>query len=160
MVEKLCTGRMPLLCGCMGRGISCHESRGEIGQPICATPSAIGQSLVHNVANQWGCEKTCHLIFVFPSSSRMHIGFFLVNCFYVPFYSVTFFLLFLGCLFPTPALLHSCSALPLSPRWLSLPSTSSKAQRYEITIMSKRNFFLYTPLLPTCTMGSIEELLS
>jgi len=35
--------------------------------------------------------------------------------------------------------------------------TVEQAQRYEITIISKRNFFLYTPLLPTCTMGSIEE---
>ena len=32
----------------------------------------------------------------------------------------------------------------------------SQAQLYDITVISKRNFFLYTPLLPTCTMGSIE----
>eukprot|EP00435_Cladocopium_sp_Y103_P062493 s21_g24.t1 len=35
--------------------------------------------------------------------------------------------------------------------------TKEQAQLYDITIISKRNFFLYTPLLPTCTMGSIEE---
>lgn len=35
--------------------------------------------------------------------------------------------------------------------------TQEQAQLYDITIISKRNFFLYTPLLPTCTMGSIEE---
>jgi NADH:ubiquinone reductase (non-electrogenic) len=31
------------------------------------------------------------------------------------------------------------------------------AKLYDITVVSPRNFFLYTPLLPACTMGSIEE---
>jgi len=31
------------------------------------------------------------------------------------------------------------------------------ASKYDITVVSMRNHFLYTPLLPTCTMGSIEE---
>lgn len=35
--------------------------------------------------------------------------------------------------------------------------TPEQAQLYDITVISMRNFFLYTPLLPTCTMGSIEE---
>jgi len=32
-----------------------------------------------------------------------------------------------------------------------------EAEMYDITVVSPRNFFLYTPLLPACTMGSIEE---
>ncbi|CAE7948171.1 NDB1 [Symbiodinium sp. KB8] len=35
--------------------------------------------------------------------------------------------------------------------------SQQEAQMYDITVVSMRNFFLYTPLLPTCTMGSIEE---
>lgn len=32
-----------------------------------------------------------------------------------------------------------------------------EAQMYDITVVSPRNHFLYTPLLPTCSMGSVEE---
>lgn len=35
--------------------------------------------------------------------------------------------------------------------------SEKEAQMYDITVVSPRNFFLYTPLLPACTMGSIEE---
>eukprot|EP00929_Paragymnodinium_shiwhaense_P014308 TRINITY_DN122210_c0_g1_i1.p1 TRINITY_DN122210_c0_g1~~TRINITY_DN122210_c0_g1_i1.p1 ORF type:complete len:774 (-),score=214.28 TRINITY_DN122210_c0_g1_i1:212-2218(-) len=31
------------------------------------------------------------------------------------------------------------------------------AKKYDITLVSPRNYFLYTPLLPACTMGSVEE---
>ena len=139
--------------------MSCHESRGEIGQPICATPSAIGHSLVHNVANQWGCEKTCHLIFGFSLKQQnayrpigfLHLKWCLCTTQFFPFLRM-----FFSYICPSSLLL---SAAAFS-RWLSLPLPSGKAQGYEITIISKRNFFLYTPLLPTCTMGSIEELSS
>mmetsp|Transcript_75852 Transcript_75852/g.183339 ORF Transcript_75852/g.183339 Transcript_75852/m.183339 type:complete len:687 (+) Transcript_75852:73-2133(+) len=35
--------------------------------------------------------------------------------------------------------------------------SEEEAQMYDITVVSPRNHFLYTPLLPTATMGSIEE---
>jgi NADH:ubiquinone reductase (non-electrogenic) len=35
--------------------------------------------------------------------------------------------------------------------------TEEEAAMYDITVVSMRNHFLYTPLLPTCTMGSVEE---
>mmetsp|Transcript_38669 Transcript_38669/g.76619 ORF Transcript_38669/g.76619 Transcript_38669/m.76619 type:complete len:196 (-) Transcript_38669:512-1099(-) len=35
--------------------------------------------------------------------------------------------------------------------------SEEEAQMYDITLVSPRNHFLYTPLLPTCAMGSIEE---
>lgn len=35
--------------------------------------------------------------------------------------------------------------------------SEAQALMYDITLVSQRNHFLYTPLLPTCTMGSIEE---
>mmetsp|Transcript_16212 Transcript_16212/g.46036 ORF Transcript_16212/g.46036 Transcript_16212/m.46036 type:complete len:722 (+) Transcript_16212:121-2286(+) len=34
---------------------------------------------------------------------------------------------------------------------------ADEAQMYDITVVSPRNHFLYTPLLPTCSMGSVEE---
>lgn len=35
--------------------------------------------------------------------------------------------------------------------------SEEEASMYDISVVSIRNHFLYTPLLPTCTMGSIEE---
>lgn len=35
--------------------------------------------------------------------------------------------------------------------------SEAEAEMYDITVISMRNHFLYTPLLPSCTMGSIEE---
>eukprot|EP00931_Biecheleriopsis_adriatica_P075991 TRINITY_DN49754_c0_g1_i1.p1 TRINITY_DN49754_c0_g1~~TRINITY_DN49754_c0_g1_i1.p1 ORF type:complete len:729 (+),score=164.41 TRINITY_DN49754_c0_g1_i1:49-2187(+) len=35
--------------------------------------------------------------------------------------------------------------------------SEKEACMYDITVVSPRNFFLYTPLLPACTMGSVEE---
>jgi NADH:ubiquinone reductase (non-electrogenic) len=37
----------------------------------------------------------------------------------------------------------------------SLPA--SAAQNYELTVVSPRNYFLYTPLLPAVATGTIEE---
>mmetsp|Transcript_63113 Transcript_63113/g.148240 ORF Transcript_63113/g.148240 Transcript_63113/m.148240 type:complete len:700 (+) Transcript_63113:35-2134(+) len=66
---------------------------------------------------------------------------------------------------PCQALKHSSGRRPqvivLGSGWGAASFLNSlgksEAQMYDITVISMRNFFLYTPLLPTCTMGSIEE---
>ena len=38
-------------------------------------------------------------------------------------------------------------------QWLLLPCS----QKYDITLVSPRNYFLYTPLLPAVATGTVEE---
>lgn len=45
--------------------------------------------------------------------------------------------------------------LPLS-RFACRSSTAAADGRYELTVVSPRSFFLYTPLLPSAAAGSVQ----